>query len=494
MKYLLKKTSSAIAFLILGITLSIPAPAHAQFTTFEVNPAVIAGIAATAVNTTAQNVGVTPKFALDALAWTVAKMTVQSITRSTVNWINSGFNGSPAFVSDLNQNLKYLGDSVADDFFNHLNQTTYDATGFNITSPFQDQLNQALRQEYYRTTSSFGLNYTLYQDSSDPRAFINGDFSKGGFNAFLSSTHNPANNPFGAYMLASNALWSQVDAAAKQRRAELDWGKGFLPWRGNCTAASSNSYNAEMAAAFPDAFSGATAPVSLSQAEKCTSNPVKTPGSVIESQLEQNLGTGVRQLELADSINEIVGALMGQLVNQVLGSGGLLGASQPSAGGGSSYIDQATSATQYNNQAASLAGGVQQNITGDITTITTYRDDWQKILTAANSAQQTCGASSEITQVVTQANTGVNRGNTALAQLQAVQAQVQSASQSPSNTTSTQVVSAVSSYQSYLSSSNTPTPTELANAATLSADTDNGGTASTSLYLQMTDRAKNCSR
>jgi hypothetical protein len=413
---------------------------------------------------------------LNGLAWTAAKVAAQSITRSTVNWINSGFNGSPAFVSDLNQNLKFLGDAVAEDFFNHLNQTTYNATGFNLTSPFQDQINQQLRQEYYRTTSSWGLNYTLYQTSSDPQAFLNGDFDKGGFNAFLSTSQNPANNPFGAYMLASNALWSQIDAAAQQRKAELNWGKGFLPWRGNCQGAPQNL--------LPSQYQ------SLSQSEQCLSNPVLTPGTVIEAQLEENLGTGIRQLELADSINEIVGALMGQLVNQVLGSGGLLGASQPTRGGGSPYINQATNPAQYNN--ASLSNGVIQNISTDETALTTYRDDWQKVLTAATAAQQACGTTPEITQVITQATTNVNRGNGAINRLSDLQTQVERTAQGSTDTTGTQIIGVVTSYQSYLSSPDTPTPMELADAAAQSADTSGDSSATPSLYTKMTEEAASC--
>jgi hypothetical protein len=458
-----------------------PHTAHAQFggPAFEINPIVVGGIGLTAA-------GTAPKNILDALAWTVAKVAVQSITRSTVNWINSGFNGSPAFVSDLNQNLKFLGDAVADNFFNQLNRTAYDATGFNITSPFQDQINQKLREEYYRTTGSWGLNYTLYQDSTDPRAFINGDFDKGGFNAFLSASQNPANNPFGAYMLASNALWNQVDAAAQQRKAELNWGNGFLPWRGECntTAIPSNDYNAQMAGAFPDAFTGATAPVSLSQAEKCPFNSVRTPGSVIESQLEQNLGTGVRQLELADSINEIVGALIGQLVNQVLGSGGLRGASLPSAGGGSSFIDEATSPSQLSSQTTSLGNGVLQNIANNTTSITLYRNNWQKILSAANSSS--CRSSDIVDATIAKATVNVAHGNASLNRLATLKTEVSSAIQDTSANASTKVITAVNDYQSYLSSTDTPSDAEVADSTFQASDTSES-TGTQSLYTQVSN-------
>ncbi len=445
--------------------------AHAQFgaiAAFEVNPAVVQGIVG-------PSLGISPKNIADALLWSAAKLTVASITRSTVNWINSGFNGSPAFVSDLNENLSYLGDAVAEDFFNQLNQTAVNTTGFNIVSPFQDQIAQKLRQEYYLATSNtLGLSrYDLNGYSTDPKAFINGDFSKGGFDAFFAASQNPANNPFGAYELASNALWGQINAAAQQRKAELDWGNGFLPWRGNCSTAAG--------------------PVSLSKSEQCRTSPVRTPGSVIESQLEQNLGTGVRQLELADSINEVVGALMGQLVNQVLGPGGLLGASQYSSGGGSSYVNQATDASQYDSVNTSIANGVVQNIQNDRTSATAYRDEWQKVLDAANAAQARCGAEPEIGTAITKATAGVQKGNAALAQIGTLETRVQNAIQSTSGNKSALIIDAVSGYQSYLRSSAIPTPDEQAEAAFQSSTTAEDATESeTSLYTKMTELATEC--
>lgn len=480
-----QKATFAAAVIALALILMPTPKAHAQIPVTETNPAIIAGVTATAVSAGTQTVILN---SLNGLAWTVAKMAVQSITRSTVNWINSGFQGSPAFVSDLNSNLSYLSDTVANNFFQQLNQVTVAATGFNLTSPFQDQITAQLRENYYKASGSLlGLNqYDLQGHSDDPRAFLNGDFSQGGINAFFSASQNPANNPFGAYMIASNALTNQISAAAAQRKAELDWGKGFLPWRGNCAAAKTTTVagasSAETAAA-----------TSLSQTEQCLGNPVRTPGTVIESQLENNLGTGVRQLELADSINEIVGALMGQLVNQVLGPNGLLGTSQPSAGGGSSYINQATNASQ-NTQTASLAQGVLQTITNDIATLATYRDNWQKILDAANAAQTSCGARDNITTVITQATAGVSRANTAIQQESALQTSVQTAAASTAVDASTQITTALTQYQSFLGANTTPSSSDKAYAAAQSTDTSADSSAAPTLYTQMVSAKSTCLR
>lgn len=447
--------------------------AEAQIPVTETNPAVIAGITVTAANATTQT---TILNTLNGIAWSVAKMAIQSITRSTVNWINSGFQGSPAFITDLQANLNVLSDTVANNFFAELNQATIDSTGFNLTSPFQDQITQQLRANYYKATGSLlGLNqYDLQGHSADPRAFLNGTFSQGGFNAFFSASQNPANNPFGAYTLASNALATQIDAATKQRQNEYIAGNGFSSWRGNCATAANPA-------------------TALAKNDPCYGSPIKTPGSVIESQLENNLGSGIRQLELADSINEIVGALMGQLVNQVLGPNGLSGASQPSAGGGASYINQATN-TSTNTQNSTLTQGLVQTIANDLTTLAAYRDGWQKILDAANAAQTSCGVRDTITPVITQATAGVAKANAAIQAETAVQAKVQAAVTSTAADASTQLTTAVTQYQSYLAASTTPTFSDEAFVTAQSIDTSSDSSATPSLYTQMVTAKSTCLR
>lgn len=391
---------------------------------------------------------------LDGLAWTAAKMTVQSITRSTVNWINSGFQGSPAFVTDLQANFAYLGDAIADDFFMHLDQEVQMATGFNLTTPFQDQINWQLRQEYYRTTASWGLDYTLNQFSEDPRAFIDqGRFNQGGFNAFFAASQNPANNPFGAYTRASNELWRRIGDARQRRMAELGFGRGFLPWRGPCRTAA--------------AAGGAQ---NLSRAEGCPFNSVRTPGSVIEDQLAHTLGSGVRQLELADSINEIVGALMGQLVNQVLGAGGLIGTSMPGPGGGATFLDRLASPAQFDGVTGSLADGMLQNMAADRRRVTTYIDQWTRVRAAAAAAASRCGASTLTSDTLVRADTAITKGRTALSELDAIDQRIRAAQASNGSNRSALISDAVSSYQSYLRSPSVPTPEELATAAIESSD------------------------
>lgn len=415
-------------------------PAYA-LPAFETNPKVILPLISIAATQLAM---ANKETVLDGLAWTVAKVAIDSITKSLVNWINSGFDGSPAFVTDLKENLTYLGDAIADDFIDRLDQNIVANTGFSIRTPFQDQLNAALREEFYRTTASYGLDYTLNAYSEDPKAFIDGEFRRGGFNAFFAASQNPSNNPLGAYLQAQNRLWAEISAAQQQRRQELEWGKGFLSFRGPCPV------RGEVA--------------DLSRAEKCPFNSVRTPGSVIENQLVQNLGSGVRQLELADNINEIVGALFGQLVNQVLGSGGLASVSQPAAGGGRSYLDRATDGTGVSAGASSLARGALNNIDIDRRRLERYQRDLNDMQEIMLSLPEKCRQDAQSIVQISDIMSELNNTSAALDELDRLEQGIERAV-GESNTDSTAVTRAVTAYQNFLSSPNVPSSEQTAGAA-----------------------------
>jgi hypothetical protein len=479
------RVRKALAACLIFFICAFPNTTNAQFgvsLVTEVGPVAYAA-ATTALQTTQQSFGVTIKNALDHLAWTLAKTAIQSITRSTVNWINSGFNGSPAFISDLNQNLSNLSDAVANDFFNHLTNEASNLTGFNVKSPLQSQLNQKLRQEYYRANSYYGLDSSRCRSGSGNAPisadFYKGNFNKGGFDAFFKANQYDDCNPFGGYQKLSNQLWSQIDAAAQKRKAELNWGQGFLPWRGSCAQKSG---------------SGGTA---LSQAgtESCRNNSVRTPGALIEQSLGITATSPLRQLELADSINEIVGALVGQLVNQVLGPTGLSGVSQPAQGGGQSFLNQATDPNQYTQGpggTSSLSDGVVQNLANDKTNIENYRSQWQTILNAATAVQQECGDTPDIASTTEKAQTNITRATKALSTIDTLSQQVTTAAASKAANQSDLITQAVADYQGYLASPEVPSLSEISAANTLTTPADQSMATTPSLLTQLTAKQQSC--
>ena len=98
-------------------------------------------------------------------------------------------------------------------------------------------------------------------------------------------------------------------------------------------------------------------------------------GSVINSQLEKQLGSGVDQLNLAQSINQIISALMSQLVSQVLHQG-LGGTTQKPSGVTQSYIQQlsaeANGPSVYTQSAQNIQGTYGPYITTAQNTASIY--------------------------------------------------------------------------------------------------------------------------
>lgn len=469
------KVATAVMSLALLVSVAgaaFPRPAQAQLVV--VDPTNLVQNTLNAINSAASY---TKDYVLDTLAWQVGNLAIQSLTKSIVNWINSGFQGSPAFVTDLNQNLQGVGDAVANRFFSELSQQTIAIT------PFQNKVLDSVRLGYYLRTSpeSFYTKhpYTLNQVSSDDKAFLAGDFSQGGFNAWFETILNPQNNPYGARDLAEQALTNTVANVTSNRLQELSWNRGFLSWRGECTA-QKPLVSAEEAAA-------GAASVPLGGEDTCASYEIKTPGSVIMEQLNTQLGSNVNRLVSADEFNEILGALMNQLVSKVLGGGdggGLSGVSRPSAGGGASYLDQATSPSQSGGASTDIARSFAATITRQRTFVAEYQASWNKIREAALAVPSRCSASGQPTpqETITRSASALADAANSMAALDAIQTRITALNDAGGNQTESLI--AISADYSALTSSDTlPSAEEIAEAKVESSDT--GDAEPGSVYSQM---------
>ncbi len=436
---------------------------------------------------------------LNGLAWTAAKITIQTMTKSIVTWINRGYQGSPAFVTDLNATYMAAMNATADSFIKQL------ASNVSIKSPFQNQIANALSSKFNKSTNGgfFTANaFTLNQSSSDPAAFLKGDFSKGGFNAWFSAVSHPQNNPYGAAILAGNALGAQLANTVATKKTELDWSKGFLPWRGNCAAApaasaSGSGNNGNSTPSAPAATNSTTAKptTSLSTNDNCASHPIQTPGAVVETQLENTLGSPIRQLELANSINEIIGAAVTQMVTHVLGSTGLAGLSQPSSSsGGSTPLATATSPAAYAANTASIAQGFTQNLTNQQTQIAQYQKNWQTIQSAAQTAQAALQASpcptaqatltNTVQPVLARATAALATANSAVTAIARVQSDTTAAMNTDAASQPAAIQAVSTEYQTFLASAQIPSAIDISDSTIESSDS---GTATpVSLYTQMT--------
>lgn len=404
------------------------------------------------------------EYVLKPLAWSVAKIAIQSITTSTVNWINSGFQGSPAFVTDLQAHMGVVADTVAAQFFTQL------ANNISVKSPFGDGVTQSLKDAYYKASSAnsyFQYAYSLSQHSSDPVAFTRGNFNQGGFSAWFAA-QKCENNSLCTYIKASNELSSRISSAQDVQRTMLNWGGGIRSYT-KCDASGPPANQATS--------------LSFSNINKCLGSTVVTPGSIIAARANKVFGASQDQLVTANEIDAVLGALVGQMVNGILGGSGLLGLSSPSAGGGPSTLSQAATLSQATP--TGLSRQFTSTITGQETAIKTFQSNWQTIQSAANQAK-TCSTDPSIQATLDTAAAELAKAASALSQLDALSAQAQASQDTSSTGTTGALVTVADTYSQIVNSTTLPSPTELSDATVQALD------APASLYGKMKALAQTC--
>ncbi len=295
------------------------------------------------------------EYGLDAAAWFAANLVIKKMAAQTVNWINSGFKGNPAYVTDPNQFFLDIGDDAVSNFISRNPALN------NLCSPFKAEVRLALVKNYL---SDEGGNYscTLSKIKDNYDQFM-GDFTQGGWDGWFEITQNDQNNPQGAYLNARDQMYIQIGNQQNKYQKQIDLGNGFLSYE-KC---NDRSLVTEKMLSDAEPIDDGS-PLAGYKVGDCMNNDyiTVTPGSVIEKQLNEVLSSGQKRLEASDEIDEILSALMKQLVSQVMGKAeGLLGASKKSTTGGLSYTDQLNSEPE---QGPSNKGGYVDCTTGPSTT------------------------------------------------------------------------------------------------------------------------------
>jgi hypothetical protein len=304
------------------------------------------------------------EYILDNVAWTLAKMTLREITTSTVKWINSGFEGNPGFISNPAEFFKNVGDEL-------LGQMIFDQKSLAfLCSPFSLDLKLQLAFKYSPfqkriacTLTDVIKNATGAVQNASINGFTAGDFSQGGWPAFVSMTTEPQNNLYGAYVQADFELSARIANMEKLKSDELNQGRGFLSWRKCTTDKDTIASNQESDAALAEnpLYDG-TDPYNQYAQDRSQNCDIYTPGSVIAGVLDANTTGPLQDLHIADEINEVVGALFSQLVTKTL-TVGLKGLSGSGSGDPQSYVNRLENEQGANNQQLQT---IKTNILRDI--------------------------------------------------------------------------------------------------------------------------------
>lgn len=271
---------------------------------------------------------------LDITAKQIARTILQSFTKSVVNWINSGFEGKPSFITNPEGFLM----DVADKEFGR----EIEKIAPMLCAPFRLNLQFALGLQYSLNTREdvrCRLSDVIANVRGSYDSFVTGNFRSGGWRNWISITGNPQNNVYGAYLGTVSKLDASIVTASGKEIKLLDFGQGFKSWR------SCEEY-------YPDE-KDRNGKVTRTGACK-TPGKIKTPGAMIVGQGNSTLSSTLRELEVADELDEIFGALVNQLLVRTLGPGGLLGNSEPEQGGGPSYLDQLVASPEAAERLATI--------------------------------------------------------------------------------------------------------------------------------------------
>ncbi len=205
----------------------------------------------------------------DQIGYCAVNEIIAEIGRATVAWINSGFEGNPVFVDNPEQFFADIADIQAGNFLNEV------SNGF-LCSPIKNIVRVNLATRYNSSVSPYQSQCTFSSVSGNVEQFMSGEtFS---WEDWYSYTQVPSNSAYGATIQGNIELDSRIAQSLGVQSKLLDWGRGFL--------------------SFTDPETG----------------KVSSPGSIVEGQLNQRLFSGESRLQLADEFDEIVTALVNQLV------------------------------------------------------------------------------------------------------------------------------------------------------------------------------------
>jgi hypothetical protein len=328
---------------------------------------------------------------LDPAAWAAAKALLQSMTSDTVDWVNSGFSGSPSFLTNPSAFFSDAADQLTGQFISDTGVLS------NLCSPFSTDLRLSLAfqqagnldlsglggigsalsglgglggsgssgNRYSCTLGSIINNVSNAGASASISGFMNGDFSQGGWPAFIALSE-PENNESGAFLEAESDLESSIADQNDEYQQQLSQGGGFLTYQ-QCDDVPSYDGGDE------------------SDSSVCTD---ETPGSVIAASLNKELGNPTDSLVQAHELDEVIGSLASEVMQQVL-SGGLYNASQPSADGSASFISQLRNDTSGSTAATTAAGTAAGSIDKYINNATEIQSQYDTIVSNIESIQST---------------------------------------------------------------------------------------------------------
>ncbi len=226
---------------------------------------------------------------LNAIGFCIVNEILAYITQSTIQWINSGFQGSPVFVSNTGEFLQGVEDQELGNFVNGIAEGTL---GINLCQPFKVQVLLGTLGVGGRGQQN-PLSCTLNAIKNNYNQFVGGNWGSGGMQGWFELTQG-ANNPYGATMIAQQQALLQVNKQQNNLLINLNWAKGYHDFT-YCQDKST-----------PNTTTG-----------KCSNGaaPVTgTPGDYIQNQVNARAAAPEQRLNIATDFDQLVSALVNELI------------------------------------------------------------------------------------------------------------------------------------------------------------------------------------
>ncbi len=296
------------------------------------------------------------EYVADPFAYQVANQLLKKMTASTIKWINGGFKGKPAYVQDPSQFFLDTADDAA--------SLVLSNTSLNrLCAPFNPQVRLALVKNYINQDQNF-CTLSKVKDNYDQ---FTQDFSQGGWDGWFEITQNSSNNPYGAYLNIQSEINKTIDSQTKKYSDQLLQGNGVLSFE-TCKPGTQIT-QAEVDQGYVVDTPGHRLYITNQKAGDCfiQNKQTSTPGSVIESQLNEVLGSANGKLKVADEVNEIIGAALSEAATLALGkAGGLFGGSKKTSGS-QTLADKL--ATEPQDPLPNSSAGNVGSVTGSMTCV-----------------------------------------------------------------------------------------------------------------------------
>ncbi len=289
---------------------------------------------------------------LDYAANQLKNSLIHGILKSTTEWVKGGFEGKPTFISDPNQFLQDATDKFVGDIISHSESTKFLCSNFKIPLKFAINLKFYGKGSKLKTEDVKAPECTLSsaeQNIKNALGDVKNFYTSDGkvdtnkyWNTFLKKTTNSNNNVYGSYIKLSSDLEKAIDKKNADKKEDIQRGEGFMSIEkcegeksGTYSQKSSNKICAEKLKNCLKLATTDSAKKSCNRSAKsCASSSLGkkkckyvTPGKVISDQVSDVLGMENENLLLADEFDELISALVTQLMEKIFNAfeGGLAG-------------------------------------------------------------------------------------------------------------------------------------------------------------------------